>query len=201
MWRRRNAIDAVPMAEPAQDDDDRVVVLRAIVDRHAFAPLYEKYLTPVYRRCHGHLGNVDDAWDATAITFQKALAGLDSFRGNSFAAWLMRIADHACTDVHRTRKRRPQSSLNDEFELPSPDPDPESQAVATMDRERLEHALTRLPDRRARIVRLHLIGLTGKEIAAQLGVSHDVVRQQQRLAFLQLADLLDVDRELEAGDG
>jgi DNA-directed RNA polymerase specialized sigma24 family protein len=41
--------------------------------------------------------------------------------------------------------------------------------------------------------------LKGKEIAARLGLSHDAVRQEQRRALVQLADLLGVDRERKEG--
>jgi RNA polymerase sigma factor (sigma-70 family) len=193
MWRRRDTTGTAPPGggEPPEDDD-LAVVLRAVVDRRAFAPLYEKYLSAVYRRCRGSLRDADEAWDATGVTFHKALAGLDGFRGGSFEGWLYRIADHTCTDVHRAR--RPQVSLDADFDHPVDGPDPEEQAIAAMDREQLEKALRRLPPRRERIVRLHLAGLKGKEIAARLGVSHDLVRQEQRRALVQLADLLGVDR-------
>jgi RNA polymerase sigma-70 factor (ECF subfamily) len=200
MWGRRDTTGtAPPRGGEATEEDDQAVVLRAVVDRRAFAPLYEKYLTPVYRRCFGHLRDADEAWDAAGVTFHNALAGLDGFRGGSFEGWLLRIADHACADVHRRRARRPQVPFDGETDRPGSDPDPEEQALAALDRERLEKALRQLPPRRERIVRLHLAGLTGKEIAARLGVSHDVVRQQQRLAFLQLATLLGVDRDGKEG--
>jgi RNA polymerase sigma-70 factor (ECF subfamily) len=178
-------------------EDDRDVVLRAVVDRREFAPLYEKYLTPVYRRCYRHLRNADEAWDATGATFHKALAALDGFRGGSFEGWLNRIADNACVDVHRAR--RPQVPFDEELDRPSAEPDPEEQALATMDREQLEEALRQLPPRRERIVRLHLEGLKGKEIAARLGVSHDLVRQEQRRALQQLAVLLGVEGKGKEG--
>lgn len=200
MWRRRGmgtTWTVPPSGEPSLAEEDLTVVLRAIVDRRAFAPLYEKYLTTVYRRCRSRLHDADEAWDATSATFHKALSALDGFQGGSFEGWLKRIADNVCTDLERAR--RPQLSLDGEFDLPSPAPDPEAQAIAALDRARLDEALRKLPPRRERIVRLHLAGLKGKEIAARLGVSHDVVRQQQRLAFQQLADLLGVDRERKEG--
>jgi RNA polymerase sigma-70 factor, ECF subfamily len=197
MWRRGATSTALPGGGEPTGEDDLAVVLRAMVDRRAFAPLYEKYLTAVYRRCCNRLRDTDEAWDATGVTFQKALAALDGFQGGSFEGWLYRIADNACTDVHRARW--PQISLDADFDHPVPGPDLEEQALAAMDQVQLEQALRQLPPRRERIVRLHLAGLKGKEIAARLGVSHDVVRQEQRRALLQLADLLGVDRERKEG--
>ncbi|HEY7036371.1 MAG TPA: sigma-70 family RNA polymerase sigma factor [Thermomicrobiales bacterium] len=197
MWRRRSATGTAPPAGGEPADGDREIVLRAMVDRRAFAPLYEKYLTAVYRRCRNRLRDADEAWDATGVTFHKALAALDGFQGGSFEGWLYRIADNACIDVHRAR--RPHLSLDADFDHPPAGPDPEEEAIAAMDREQLEQALRQLPPRRERIVRLHLAGLKGKEIAARLGLSHDAVRQEQRRALVQLADLLGVDRERKEG--
>jgi RNA polymerase sigma-70 factor (ECF subfamily) len=197
MWRRRGTTITAPPGGGEPPEDDQAVVLRAMVDRRSFAPLYEKYLTAIYRRCSKQLRNADEAWDATGVTFHKALAALDGFQGGSFEGWLYRIADNACADVHRAR--RPQVSLDEEFDRPDTEPDPEEQAIAAMDREQLERALRQLPPRRERIVRLHLAGLKGKEIAARLGISHDLVRQEQRRALLQLAELLGVDRDGKEG--
>jgi RNA polymerase sigma factor (sigma-70 family) len=198
MWpRRATTWTAPPEGGEPSAEDDQTVVLRAMVDRRAFAPLYEKYLTAVYRRCARHLRDADEAWDATGVTFHKALAALDGFQGGSFEGWLYRIADNACADVHRAR--RPQVSLDEEIDRPVAGPDPEEQAIAALDRERLEEALRKLPPRRERIVRLHLAGLKGKEIASRQGVSHDVVRQEQRRALVQLVDLLGVDQERREG--
>lgn len=166
MWRRRGTTNTAPSGGDESPEDDQAVVLRAMVDRRAFAPLYEKYLTAIYRRCSRNLRNADEAWDATGVTFHRALAALDGFRGGSFEGWLYRIADNACADVHRAR--RPQVSLDEELDRPDTESDPEEQAIAAMDREQLENALRQLPPRRERIVRLHLAGLKGKEIAARL---------------------------------
>jgi RNA polymerase sigma-70 factor (ECF subfamily) len=177
-----------------------VLVRQAIVDRRAFAPLYEQYVIPVYRYCFQRLRNADEAWDATGATFHKALAALEGFRGGSFEGWLYRIANNACTDV--LRASRPIQSLDADHEYLAPNPDPEEQALATLDRERLDAAVRQLSPRRERIVRLHLEGLRGKEIATHLGVSHDVVRQEQRRALLHLAVLLGVEHtETEGRDG
>lgn len=197
MWRRwRPTMDSPASGEKTPNEDDLTVVLRSLVDRREFGPLYERYLTPVLQRCTRNLGNADDGHEATSVTFHNALIGLDSFRGDgAFESWLFRIADNACNDIFRRRQRWPHIPLDEEDERPVDGPDPEQQAIQAMDDDRLEQALRKLPPRRERIVRLHLVGLKGREIAVRLGVSHDVVRQQQRLAFLQLADLLGDDRD------
>lgn len=196
MWRRRATGTAPPSGvEPPgeSEEDDLTAVFRAMLDRRAFAPLYQKYLTPILRYCAGHLRDEEEAWDAANSTFQKALAALDGFQGGSFEGWLYRIATNTCNDVHRARQ--PHSSLDDEHDQPLLGPDPEEQAIATMNQAELDQALRQLTPRRERIVRLHLAGLKGKEIAARLGISHDLVRKEQERALDHLARLLGVDQE------
>jgi RNA polymerase sigma-70 factor (ECF subfamily) len=184
-------MDAVETGGSAENDV--ALVLRAVVDRRAFEPLYRKYLMPIYRRCRSNSPDDESAWDATSQTFAKALAGLDGFAGAAFAPWLFRIADNCCRDFARGRRRHPTISLPDGLDFIDADPDPEESAVAEDDRRRLEEALTRLTPRRERIVRLHLAGLKGKEIAARLGISHDLVRKEQERAIEDLGRLLGID--------
>src|SRR5262245_15690651 len=81
MWRRRGTTGTAPTGGGELPDGDLAIVLRAMVDRRAFAPLYEKYVTAIYRRCRARLRDADEAWDATGVTFHKALAALEGFQG------------------------------------------------------------------------------------------------------------------------
>ncbi|MHB1161305.1 MAG: RNA polymerase sigma factor [Chloroflexota bacterium] len=82
------------------------LIARARTDRRAFAPLYDRYLDPVYRYCYRRLGSREAAEDATGEVFYKALAALPGYRDGSFAGWLMAIARNVTTDV--LRRRRPE---------------------------------------------------------------------------------------------
>jgi DNA-directed RNA polymerase specialized sigma24 family protein len=55
--------------------------------------------------------------------------------------------------------------------------------------------LTRLPEGQRRVVELRLAGLTGPEVAAALGRSHDAVRSEQRRALAALRELLGITTE------
>jgi RNA polymerase sigma-70 factor (ECF subfamily) len=73
--------------------DDLQLAKTAREDADAFAELYRRHLTRVYRYHMARVGNVKDAEDLTSQTFMAALEGIRSFRGSgSFAAWLMGIA-------------------------------------------------------------------------------------------------------------
>ena len=52
--------------------------------------------------------------------------------------------------------------------------------------------MTLLPEEQRRVVELRLAGLTGPEVAAALGRSHDSVRTTQRRALARLRTLLGI---------
>jgi RNA polymerase sigma-70 factor (ECF subfamily) len=73
--------------------DDARLAHQARADPEAFAELYRRHITSVYRYHMAHTGNVKDAEDLTSQTFMAALEGIHSFRGTgSYIAWLMGIA-------------------------------------------------------------------------------------------------------------
>src|SRR5207302_10755857 len=104
----------------APDADERLLVEAAIADASAFALLYRKYLTPVYRYVYQQVGNAQDAEDLTATTFSEALASLPRYEARgSFAAWLFGIARHVLL-----RHRRAHRSEVDVPRLAEVLPDP-----------------------------------------------------------------------------
>ncbi|HET9660954.1 MAG TPA: sigma factor [Thermomicrobiales bacterium] len=56
------------------------LAVRAQHDPAAFAPLYRRYITPIYAFCFQRLGARELAEDATSQTFLKALAALSGYR-------------------------------------------------------------------------------------------------------------------------
>src|SRR5215213_1191730 len=73
--------------------DEMQLAQRSATDADAFAELYQRHVTRVYRYHMAHVGNVKDAEDLTSQTFIAALEGIRSFRGGgSFAAWILGIA-------------------------------------------------------------------------------------------------------------
>lgn len=82
---------------------DEQLAARAQHDPNAFAPLYQRYVRPIYAFCFQRLGTRELAEDATSQTFVKALAALPGYRAGSFRAWLYTIAHNVVIDVHRAR--------------------------------------------------------------------------------------------------
>jgi RNA polymerase sigma-70 factor, ECF subfamily len=164
---------AQPAISPTQVDE-AAQIARAQRDRAAFAPLYERYADPIFRHCYRRLGNRDDAEDATSLVFQRALAGLPGFRGDSLRPWLFTIANHVIADHYR--ERWPATALDAALDLPDPTLDPETIAVQADRGRALRTYLGQLPPDQQRAIELRLAGLTGPEIAAVLDRPPDAVR-------------------------
>jgi RNA polymerase sigma-70 factor (ECF subfamily) len=180
--------------------DEAAQIARAQHDRAAFAPLYERYADPIFRHCHRRLGNRDDAEDATSLVFQRALAGLPRFRGDSLRPWLFAIANNVIADHYR--ERWPATALDAALELPDPALDPETLAVQADRGRTLRAYLGQLPPNQQRAIELRLAGLTGPEIAVALDRPHDAVRALLLRATKRLRTLFGIvpDRG-EDGDG
>ena len=187
--RRRDETLHQPGSCP--EADEAALVEAAQADPRAFAPLYARYLDPVYRYCFRRLGSREDAEEATSQVFLKALAALPGYREGSFRGWLFTIAHNVVTDHFRhCRSDRPLEAADDP---PDAAQTPEGLALAAEERRTLHAALVQLPPDQRRVVELRLAGLSGAEIAAALGRSAGSVKMLQFRAVTRLRTLLDAD--------
>ncbi|MCD6028313.1 MAG: transcriptional regulator, LuxR family, partial [Thermomicrobiales bacterium] len=177
-------------AAAPEETSDEAIVARALHDRQAFGLLYDRYVDPVYRYCYGRLGSREEAEDATSLIFARALAALPTHRGGSFRSWLFAIAHNVVLNARRDAPRHHQLAIV--VELADPGPRPDEMAEAAERRRSVSEALALLPEEQRRIVELRLAGLTGPEVAAALGRSHDSVRTTQRRALARLRTLLGI---------
>jgi RNA polymerase sigma-70 factor (ECF subfamily) len=166
-------------------------VARARTDPEAFAPLYLRYVEEIGRFCYVRMRDEEAARDVAQQVFARALAGLASYREQGqFRAWLYAIARHLLTD--EARRRRPTLALEAAFDLADPAASPEDAATRSAESRALLVAVSRLPDDQRFAVELRLAGLSGPEVAAAMGRSHDAVRKLQIRAIDKLrADLDD----------
>jgi RNA polymerase sigma-70 factor, ECF subfamily len=169
------AIKAVSEA-PLSSSDEAALLAAARSDPAAFAELYRRYVTRVYRYLYSHVGQSDDAEDLTAQVFTAAWQGLARYqeRGN-FTAWLFQIARNKTNDFYR--RRRPQLSLEAAGAALRVDWDP----LASVERRETLHRLSELvnrlePDQRELIRLRFAADLSFAEIAALLGRSEAAVK-------------------------
>ena len=97
-----------PMDEPALIRDAQHG------DLDAFNRLVLAYQDALYNTALRILGDEDLAADATQEAFISAFRAINSYRGGSFKAWLLRTVTNACYDELRRKKRRPTTPLEPE---------------------------------------------------------------------------------------
>jgi RNA polymerase sigma-70 factor (ECF subfamily) len=170
-------------------------------DLDAFNHLVIAYQDMVFSLAARMLGDDDAASDVTQTAFLSAYRSLNTFRGGSFRAWVMRMATNACYDELRRRKRHPAVSLepvneeDEEIESPAWLADdavtPEGALEQAELEEALEACLQALPeDFRAVVVMVDIEGLDYQEAALSCGAPLGTVKSRLARARLKMRDCL-----------
>lgn len=167
---------AILMAEQTYEQTETDLVRRAITDADAFAELYRRHVTRVYRYHMAHTGNVKDAEDLTSQTFMAALEGIKSFRGaGSFAAWIMGIASRKRLMFFRGNRR--EFPLEAALHYPSPSLPTDKAATQRIQLESVSRALRQIsPDRAEAIILSFFGGLSNLETSRVLRKSEAAVK-------------------------
>jgi RNA polymerase sigma-70 factor (ECF subfamily) len=183
-------------AEPDPTPDDRSLAEAARLEPQAFAALYDRYIDRIFAYALRQSGDVSLAQDVTSATFEKALRSLrrKGWQGQSFLAWLYRIARNEAIAHHRRGRRM--------AEMPPDLPARESQEdglMAAQERQQLASALSRLSRRDQEVLNLRFIeGLSSAEAAEVLGCSLSNLYLQAHRALHRLRVIL---AELEEAPG
>jgi len=156
--------------------DEIHLARQAIASTDAFAELYRRHLTRVYRYHMAHTGNVKDAEDLTSQTFMAALEGIRSFRGTgSFAAWIMGIASKKRLMFFRGNK--PEVPLDGALHYPSPDLPTDKAASQRLQLQSISRALRQISSDRAEAIILTFFGgLSNAEAGRVLNKSEAAVK-------------------------
>ncbi len=180
------------VTRPPEPYDELAWVEAAKHDPVAFAPIYERHATQVYRYCYRQTGDQELANDLTAKIFVRAIEKLHQYRaqpGATFRSWLFTIARSIITD--HWRRHRPVRLVEErELSLEDGDPGPEEVAVHRTEVDELRRILERLPDRQREIVELRLAGLTTAEIAAAMEMTVAGVKSAQTRAYSRIRELM-----------
>jgi len=170
-------------------------------DLDAFNILVLAYQDIVYNTALRILGDEDLAADASQEAFIHAFRALNSYRGGSFRAWLLRTVTNACYDELRRKQRHPSTPLEpetedgDEMETPRWLADPDGSPEELLDKAEIEHAiqhcLENLPtDFRAVVVLADIQGLDYSEVASALKKPVGTIKSRLARARLRLRECL-----------
>jgi len=176
-------------------------------DLDAFNTLVLNYQNMVFNTALRILGDEDQAADASQEAFISAFRAINSYRGGSFKAWLLRTVTNACYDELRRQKRRPTTPLEpetddgDEMESPKWLADPSLTPEQELDADELEHAiqhcLAALPiEFRAVVVMADIEGLDYSEVATAVRIPLGTVKSRLARARLRLRECLQNFTEL-----
>lgn len=170
-------------------------------DLDAFNRLVLAYQDALYNTALRILADEDLAADATQEAFISAFRALNSYRGGSFKAWLLRTVTNACYDELRRQKRRPTTPLepatDDDDEMESPrwladtSMSPEEISEADELEHAIQHCLNALPvDFRAVVVMADIQGLDYTEIAIAARTPLGTIKSRLARARLRLRECL-----------
>ncbi len=156
-------------------------------DPEAWAILYDRYCSRVYRYIVLRVQNQTEAEDLTEQVFLKALESGPSFRwrGAPVSSWLFRIARNLIIDYWRTDKSKktvPLDNLNLRDTV-----DPAEMAELKSDTRQLIQAVTLLTQAQRDVIELRFAaGLSTAETAKVLGKSQGAVKVMQHSALAAL---------------
>jgi len=173
----------------------------------AFNTLVLAYQDSLFNTALRILGDDDQAADATQDAFISAFRNINSFRGGSFKAWLMRTVTNACYDELRRKKRRPTVALEPDTDdgnemdtprwLADPGMSPEQKVEADDIEHAIQHCLNALPTEfRTVVVLADIQGLDYIEVAASVKVPIGTIKSRLARARLRLRECLQGFMEL-----
>ncbi len=175
------------------DSNDDVVRRAASGDADAFAALFDRFHTPVYRYFAARMRDRTEAQDMTATVFLEAAQRLPGFRGDgrAFVAWLFTVARHDLADLRRRDRRHPVDPV-EAVVVEDTAPDPAQHVVARMDHDRLRDALDQLTlDQREVLLLKFAADLSNEETARALGKPVTAVKSLQHRGLAALRRLLE----------
>jgi RNA polymerase sigma-70 factor, ECF subfamily len=188
-------------------DENQLIQDARSGDLNSFNRLVLAYQDLAFNLAARMLSDSDLAEDMTQAAFLSAYRNLNSFRGGSFKAWVMRMVTNACYDELRRRQRHPTTSLepvdDDEEEIESPawiadgSPSPEESAERRELERAIQHCLSGLENEfRAVVIMVDLQGMDYSEVSAALNRPLGTIKSRLARARLKLRDCLNQFGEL-----
>ncbi|MCF7845930.1 MAG: sigma-70 family RNA polymerase sigma factor [Candidatus Peribacteraceae bacterium] len=163
-------------------------------DAEAFGEVYDRFVVPIYRYIYYRVAK-SEAEDLTETVFLRAWEKRHTYRkqkGNSFNAWIFRIAHNAVVDFYRTNAKTDIVELSDDLPETRAAADPVAKLDGQFEQKKLIRALRELPEIQQQVVVLKFVnGFENGEIAEILEKSVGAVRVVQFRALNRLKDLLE----------
>lgn len=163
-------------------------------DAEAFGEIYDRFVVTIYRYIYYRVPK-NEAEDLAETVFLRAWEKRHSYhkqKGNSFNAWIFRIAHNAVVDFYRVNAKTELVELSDDLPEMRRFADPSANLENKFEQKKLIRALRELPELQQQVVVLKFVnGFENDEIAEILEKSVGAVRVIQFRALNRLKDLLE----------
>ncbi|MFH0834407.1 MAG: sigma-70 family RNA polymerase sigma factor [Patescibacteria group bacterium] len=163
-------------------------------DAEAFGEIYDRFVVTIYRYIYYRIPK-SEAEDLTETVFLKAWEKRHLYKkqkGNSFNAWIFRIAHNTVIDFYRLNSRTEMVELSPDLPEMRRSADPSATLESKFEQKKLILALRELPEIQQQVVVLKFVnGFENDEIAEILEKSVGAVRVIQFRALNRLKILLE----------
>jgi RNA polymerase sigma factor (sigma-70 family) len=172
--------------------DEAVVALVARSEDSALAELYDRFGRVAYGVALRILRDEKLAEDAVQEGFLAAWRSAERFmpeRGKA-STWLLTLVHRRAVDLVRREDRRRAEALGDDVE-PAPSDSAEDDAWLRFERERVQAALSQLPDQQREALELaYYGGFSQSELAERLGQPVGTIKSRMFTGLARLRELL-----------
>jgi RNA polymerase sigma-70 factor (ECF subfamily) len=189
--------------------DDAALIARAKRGNlDAYNALVLRHQDSAYTLAYRLMSDSHSAADAVQDAFIAAWRKLDTYRGGSFRAWLLRIVTNRCYDALRSQQRRPTVSIDggrdeddpEPLQLPDAGDTPEAAALRRELQRAIQQCISALgDDQRVVLVLSDVEGLSYEDIAEQTRAQLGTVKSRLSRARAAVRDCLQGARELLPG--
>lgn len=192
-----------PEAASAEDERKLVAALQR-GEADAYERLVRDNTGRMLAVARRYLRSDDDAQEAVQEAFLNAFKAIDRFEGGSLlSTWLHRIVVNACLMKLRTRRRKPEESLEDQLpgfldngHMVDPTPGWRARADDLLEsgenRKLVRERIEQLPDGHRTVLLLRDIeGYDTEQTARELGITPGAVKTRLHRARLALREALE----------
>jgi RNA polymerase sigma-70 factor (ECF subfamily) len=177
--------------ELAHLSDEALVALAARSEQSALAELYDRYSRPAYGHALRVLrdeGLAEDAVQEAFLALWRTAARFVPERGKA-STWILTLVHRRAVDLVRREERRRTDLLEHAAEPGGGAVDEE--AWLRLQRERVQGALTQLPDQQREALELaYYGGFTQSELAERLGQPLGTIKSRMFMGLSRLRELL-----------
>jgi RNA polymerase sigma-70 factor (ECF subfamily) len=178
--------------ELAHLSDEALVALAARSEHSALAELYDRFGRPAYGLAFRVLRDealAEDAVQDAFLAVWRTAARFVPERGKA-STWILTVVHRRAVDLVRREERRRADTLEQAPEQEA-DTAVDEEAWLRLQRERVQAALTRLPDQQREAIELaYYGGFTQSELAERLGQPLGTIKSRMFMGLARLRELL-----------